>query len=190
MAPRVLLILALLLVGLTAAAPAAETYHGRVLDADTKQPLQGAVVTVIWMKYPFGSTEGVSDFHGAREAVTDADGRFSIDATPPRKWNPFRALHRRPEIIVFKPGYGRYPDMYWMIVRPGLPPIESVGEPLQARQAATIELPKLESEKDLKIFAGHGLHPNVPWERVPIYLELVNEHAARLGLEPYREPKH
>jgi hypothetical protein len=41
---------------LLAAAPAPAIdgqYHGTVVDAESKQPLEGAVVTVIWMKAPF-----------------------------------------------------------------------------------------------------------------------------------------
>ena len=57
-------------------------YHGRVVDAETKHPLEGAVVTVIWMRYPFFSMNGVKDFHQAREMLTDAEG--GSPSTPSR----------------------------------------------------------------------------------------------------------
>ena len=46
--------------------------HGRVIDAESKQPLEGAVVTMIWMKAQLLAMEGVDDFHQARETPRDA----------------------------------------------------------------------------------------------------------------------
>ena len=190
MAARVLLRLALLLAALLTVPPAwadDERYHGRVVDVDAKQPLEGAAVTVMWMKYPVIILDGVSDFHGAREALTDAEGRFSIDATPPFKWNPFRSLTKRPEIIVYKPGYAPYPGMY-TLDRPDLPPIQSIAEPLYARRPVTIGLPKLATERELRLFTSPSLHPRVPYERVPIYMRLIDEQRIRLNLEPLVTP--
>jgi len=67
-----------------------------VIDAATKQPLQGAVVTVIWMK----------------------------------------ELIRR--LIVFKPGYGRYHDMYLSVRWHDPKPMEDIELPLRAKQAVTV----------------------------------------------------
>jgi hypothetical protein len=68
-------------------AAAAARYEGRVIDAETKLPLAGAVVVVIWMKQPAISIDAVESFQAARETLTDADGRFALDATPPKTWN-------------------------------------------------------------------------------------------------------
>jgi hypothetical protein len=43
--------------------------HGRVVDAATRQPIEGAVVTVIWMKAPLFSMDGVKD-HMTRSRCT------------------------------------------------------------------------------------------------------------------------
>lgn len=102
---RTLLVgLVILLAPLCSVPPAAAEgprYHGRVVEAGTRQPIPGAVVSVIWMKYPVIIMNGVSDFHGGRETLTDGEGQFSIDATPPFNWNPFRSLRPRPDIIVY-----------------------------------------------------------------------------------------
>jgi hypothetical protein len=61
-------------------------YDGHVVDVATKQAQPGSVITVIWMKYPVVVMDGVSDFHAAREVLTDEDAQFTVDATPPFKW--------------------------------------------------------------------------------------------------------
>jgi hypothetical protein len=187
-ARRIAVVLALGVALLLPSSPAlAErgSYHGRVIEAGTGAPLPGAVVAVIWMKAPFFSMDGVKDFHEARETLTDAEGRFSIDATP--RW-ALRAVDRRPEIIVFKPGYGRYPDMYRKIDWPGRKAFELVEEPLQARQAATVELPRLTARRDAEPFTSPSLHLRVPDDALPIYRRLVNEHAVKLGITPLPDP--
>src|SRR5262245_3114236 len=158
-------------------------YHGRVVDAETKQPLEGAVVTVIWMKAPFSLMDGVKDFHQARETLTDADGRFAIDAKP--NW-AIRSVDRRPEIIVFKPGYGRYPDMYWRL--PIGTRLGTIEEELQARRPVTIELPKLQTRPELALFASPSLPSRVPDDEVPILRRLTDELRVSLGMEPLRLP--
>ena len=53
-------------------------YKGRVIDAETGQPISGVVVLGVWwskMPTPAGST---SHFHDARETVTDEKGNFAL----------------------------------------------------------------------------------------------------------------
>lgn len=80
------------------------SYKGKVVDADTKQPLSGVVVVVMYHR-------GVlldKDFEliKAKEYVTGADGVFKF---PPyiTLIAPF-TLPTYSKFIMFKPGYGRY----------------------------------------------------------------------------------
>jgi hypothetical protein len=53
------------------------TIHSQVLDAQTKQPIAGAVVSGVWTEkkgFMWRSTELV----GVKETVTDAEGRFTL----------------------------------------------------------------------------------------------------------------
>jgi len=169
----------------TAPASAIEgQYHGRVVDAETKQPLEGAVVTAIWMKAQLLAMEGVDDFHQARETLTDAEGRFAIDARP--RWT-VRSV-RRPNIIVFKPGYGRYADMYGKLNGLGIDPLIATQETLYARRPVTIDLPRLRTREEMLKFVDPDLHPNIEFEDVPIFMRLLNEYRHGLGFEPYGVP--
>ncbi len=69
---------ALLLLAL-AAVGCARTVQGRVLDAETRQPIRGAVVVGVWT-----TLSGLPGLHshklvGVRETETDAEGRFVLE---------------------------------------------------------------------------------------------------------------
>jgi hypothetical protein len=81
-------------------------FTGTVVDANTKQPIPGAVFTVFWMKvtpFPF---QGVEQFFDARVAVADEQGHFEI----PRRSRPFLILGgvKSPYLSCVAPGYAPY----------------------------------------------------------------------------------
>jgi len=72
------LLIAVALVAL-AGSGCASTIHARVLDAETRQPIQGAVVLGVWT-----TVEGLFGLYnhklvGVGEAETDAEGRFTLE---------------------------------------------------------------------------------------------------------------
>lgn len=78
---------------------------GRAIDANTREPIEGAVVVVDWMLetnhgYPKGE---IAVF----EVTTDATGHFSIPRWGPRIRIPFRGHIRgnQPTMRIFKPEY-------------------------------------------------------------------------------------
>lgn len=85
----------------------AEPIEGWVVDAETKQPLEGVVVTANW-ELRGGASPGGSTAIGqlmVLEAVTDKNGRFYFAA-----WGPIRQfkgeLHNHdPKLVLFKSGY-------------------------------------------------------------------------------------
>src|SRR5438552_10149675 len=62
-----LLVVAMCVAGPAWAGSATATYHGTVVDAETGTPLQGASVTVVWVKRPVIAMDGPEYFHEARE---------------------------------------------------------------------------------------------------------------------------
>jgi hypothetical protein len=93
------------------------TYRGKVVDADTLQPIQGAVVIAKWYRcWPGIGAGELCDFSKAKEALTDANGEWSITG-PEGTWTPstFRAIlgflvrwTRPPLFMIYKPGYYLY----------------------------------------------------------------------------------
>ena len=74
------------------------TISGTVVDAETNEPVEGAIVVFEW-----GQTKGVpgmtyTDHYKTVETVTDFDGRFSVT----RVLNP---LVNEPDFVIYKKGY-------------------------------------------------------------------------------------
>lgn len=101
MRDTVLLMLFLTMLGLTSLAHADGPYSGKVVDAETKDPIESAVVHMEWNKRQFW--EG-SIFYDAQETATDKNGDFYL----PGLWilNPWAMLMVWPQISIYKDGYG------------------------------------------------------------------------------------
>lgn len=79
-------------------------FRGRVLDAETKQPIEGAVVVVLYEKWEFGGPGGGNTLPmDAKETLTDGKGEFYF----PSYKTMIGPLSRESEteFIFFKPGY-------------------------------------------------------------------------------------
>ena len=79
-------------------------FRGRVIDAETKQPIEGAVVVVLYEKWEFGGPGGGSARpFDAKETMTDKNGEFYF----PSYTTIIGPLSRndRADFIIFKPGY-------------------------------------------------------------------------------------
>ncbi|MFH2047593.1 MAG: carboxypeptidase-like regulatory domain-containing protein [Pseudomonadota bacterium] len=79
-------------------------FRGRVIDADTKEPIEGAVIVALYMKWEFGGPGGGNtEPMDAKETLTDKNGEFYFPS--------YRTLigplssARVAEFIIFKPGY-------------------------------------------------------------------------------------
>jgi len=77
----------------------AGTIQGQVVDAQTSQPIAGAIVLGVWTK-----VAGLPGLHhhelvGVQEVETDAEGRFMLE-------RPRRIIYEDDEsVTVYKPGY-------------------------------------------------------------------------------------
>jgi hypothetical protein len=183
-----ILILALLwITGVAAQSNAAEAelYYGTVVDEETGEPLEGAVVTVIWFTKTYIALDtSAYFFHNAREVLVDAEGRFSVNADPGRNWNPFRYMYKYPTVIIFKPGYAP--------VTP-ISAIKFLGpEPYERlKQGPLIRLPKLRTRKELRSFSDLGaflITDNVPIGRIVNLRRAINGQRRQAGLSTFPEP--
>ena len=84
----------------------AEEIHGRVVDADTGAPIEGAVIMANWKLAAGGYGHGGS-FHSIviEETRTDSKGGFSFGKWGPTMRPAYQALDYAPEIVIFKRGY-------------------------------------------------------------------------------------
>lgn len=79
-------------------------FEGQILDAETKQPIEGAIVVALYNKRTMGLGAGtLSSVINIRETFTNKDGRFSIPSyttfIQPFSWSVNTTF------IIYKPGY-------------------------------------------------------------------------------------
>jgi hypothetical protein len=157
-------------------------YRGQVLDADTKAPLVGAVVVALWRRdrvYPFHIT---TEHYAVRETRTDSDGRFLLQVKDLEEAAPRRT--RRPEFLIFLPGYGVFPYLQRS-------PTGFLGDVFE-RGGTTIELPRLEDRdarrRNLGSFGPHSFS-KTPHKDLPSLMSAIDEEHIAVGLRPYPLPE-
>jgi len=179
---RILLFILALLSGCSASTMQTPglAYRGSVIDAQTKAPIEGAVVVVTWTKKPRVTMDGPVYFHNAKEVLTDTEGKFSVDASPGVNSDPFTVV-KDPDISIFKPGYGPYPSGH---VKDA--PIDQTDKALLSTEGTVIKLPRLKSQALVSFTdPGHLLISTVvPYERIPLLMKLINLQRINLGLQP------
>jgi hypothetical protein len=158
-------------------------YTGRVIDAETRQPLEGAVVVARWNRDTFGWVANISKHQAAREVRTDRDGRFVIEARTLERWAPRRT--KPPEITILAFGYGFFPRFQTH-------PRDFTGSALFANgKGTTIQLRRLDPKErrdQISMLDPFGLSPR-PFKDIPQFMQLVNQESEAVGLEPLSPPE-
>jgi hypothetical protein len=145
-------------------------YHGKVVDVETGEPIEGAVVLITFLiEGPYD----VSSFGDAIEVLTGENGEYKI----PRKMIiKIRPMHvwQTPRVLIFKPGYGDFPRHKGSLVEGG----EYV-----TNKQLTIKLPKLKTRQErLDNLGMLGTDPSVPSDKKKIFINLKKKEFAELGL--------
>ncbi|MRS01865.1 hypothetical protein EG832_01320 [bacterium] len=115
MKPNSFIILAMLLFSFTATLSEAGwlIYHkpefrGKVIDAETKEPIEGAVVVVAYFKYTIGIAGRDTSVIKTKETITGNNGEFYFPAYT-TVIQPLSGEDKA-EFIIYKPGYGSFPN--------------------------------------------------------------------------------
>lgn len=162
-------------------------YMGKVVDAESKEPIEGAVVFVNCSTVTGNPGGATSHYAGFRETLTDEHGEFHLEL----RVNTFKPGHLwdyDSSLQIFKPGYGvfpSHPDAYSDILRP-------VSYTLPENTYVTIDLPKLKTRKERKRNLGSVSITDIakiPFEKRQNIFRLKNIERMQLGLKPIPMPK-
>ena len=174
-------------------------FRARVIDAETKEPIEGAVVVVVYEKHVYGPAGGYSNVVKIKEALTDKKGEFFFPSYT-TGIHPF-SREDYAKFIIYKPGYGSYPKK--IISPPGRISLqtierfflaesfgkqgeirESSGPRMDSRHKVTfgvVELPKLKTRKErLDTIPGKPMDFGV--KKLPLFYKAINEENKRFGL--------
>lgn len=76
-------------------------YEGKVVDAETKQPLEGVVVLGAWYKRQLTVAGSTSSFYDSVEVLTDQNGVFKISGQGLLLFSSLDEM----DVTIFKAGY-------------------------------------------------------------------------------------
>lgn len=159
-----------------------DAYRGQVLDAETRQPLVGAVVLAIWYRevsfIPFAAHSPAEDYHDALEVLTDAQGEFTV---PAKTHLTTIGKIREPEFVIYYPGYGYYSGFQ---VHPVGKEIETSYE----QRFFHVELRKWKTREERMRNLSVRPVGTVPLEKMPNLTRLNNVEAINLGFSPLPIP--
>jgi hypothetical protein len=158
-------------------------WKGTVIDTETKEPIEGAVVVAVWKKVYGAPAGNISLFLDAIEVLTDKDGRFVI----PKFWKfnvlPFIRWFDGPEFEIFKPGYTAFPayEYFWKYFphSPLKVDIDTLAEIF--KKGVEVELLKLKT-KDERLKNIPGLPVDHGSTKLPLYDKLIQDEEDNLGI--------
>lgn len=158
-----------------------DAYQGRVLDAETKEPLAGAVVLAIWYRevsfIPFAAHSPAEDYHDALEVLTDAQGEFTV---PAKTHLTTIGKIREPRFIAYYPAYAPFPSLQaW-------PQGNDVDIAYRHKQFQ-IRLARLKAREE-RLDSLPTRPARVPLEKMTNLTRLINVERINLGLSPLSIP--
>lgn len=155
-------------------------YRGQVLDAETEEPIEGAVIYFEFFTKYSAIVDAGSSYVTFREVLTNNEGKFQLTYNG-LIFRPGHFWDWQPRLCVFKPGYATYPRNQITTISP-----KPDYGPITANTFFTIHLPKLftikERRKNLRrIFVNeeNGKSDNRQ------IIRLKNIEQVNVGLEAY-----
>ncbi len=153
-------------------------YRGKVVDADTKEPIDGVVVLVEWSQPHAQILKGGTTFIDAQETVTDTNGEFYISGI----WvfNPLRRITVDMTIHIYKSGYQAIGGGAWRKWKTFDASLEDVltvedGKPI-------FLLKRLTTIEERRRFATPTQPYLVPSEKMKLLIHEINKERKFLGL--------
>lgn len=179
MSRSILYILFLHLLILSGCAPAMydASFKGKVIDDDTKEPIEGAVALAIWTTWMATPAGEVDQYYDAYETVTDKNGEFYLPGKGPRVASNLDPM----QVTVLKAGY--------MVSSGTRDYYASYSLNKNSREGRlTVPLRKLSSKQRKMRGIGPSLPPDeAPIEKVNKFLLELNKDRIERGLTPIKQ---
>lgn len=157
-------------------------YRGKVVELNTGNPIEGAVVAGQWEIDQFPNLQRICE---SKETLTDKNGEFELPAAWCFSGIPFVTLYK-PWVVVFKPGYLGYPPLgASQDDRKSYMPDFTGDEFKKRKEYSTIKLgkPKTRTEREFTVSHPAGLfHDSDIYAKLPTLLKLINEERRSLNI--------
>lgn len=163
-------------------------WKGNVIDAETKEPIEGAVVLAVWQKIYPSPTGNQSYFFDAVETLTNKEGQFLIKEFKAINILPVIRWLDGPWFTIFKSEYTPFGNNYDYFHKyfPNSPlKVDRITLAELFKKGVTVELLRLKTrEERLMSLSGPGPVGGVPDDKMPTLINLINLERKELGLDP------
>lgn len=167
-------------------------FKGKVIDSETKGPIEGSVVVAIYKKHPIisGPAGGSASIVEIKETLTNEKGEFFFP--PYTTFIQPLAKEWRTDFIIYKPGYGCYPGLQ---VKPpkfldpekffsgelGTKEEIQQGSKVMLVESGIVEIPPLKTKSE-RLNATPGTPSQITSEELPLLFNAINSERKRFGL--------
>lgn len=170
-------------------------WMGRVIDAETKEPIEGAVVLAVWNKVYASPTGRQHYFFEAKEVLTDKDGKFFIPKFSALNFLPIIRSIEGPEFTIFKPGYTSFPGPGYNYFHKYFPRSPLRVDLITLRELfkknITIELLKLKNKEErIDVLPSISSPFSGNENKKKNFIRLINVERVYLGLDPETGGEH
>jgi hypothetical protein len=194
---RILLLLILIVWGSICSSACAATFKGKVIDADTREPIEGVVVVATWHEATATISGESTRLKDVKETLTDKNGEWTIEGPTGQSGGAVTAIYtfftgsyytRPPEFIVFKPGYCSWPAGFGIDSCKGK--LKPSGNDKLAN-GETVEVGRLTNREDRLRAQGIGPIYDGPsfLKKQQDFIRLLNAERRSLGLSEIPAPK-
>lgn len=150
-------------------------YQGRVLDMESNQPIEGAVIMGLWRRVSIGA-HPVETYHDVQETLSDSEGNFTLPGT----WGasfPLITGIKEPEFVIFRPNYAAFRGAWSARFSPGGPVqlSQQDGRTVFRVRRLTVREERVENMGKLSFHLcrqGRSFPQCIPRERVPHLIRL------------------
>ena len=151
-------------------------FKGKVIDTDTKEPIQGAVVLAAYYFTSYSFAGAMSILEDGQETLTDKNGEFELPRT--RRWFVLHRGYPEGKVYIFKPSFGDFPK-HKNSVALGV----NKSWPTPGKYFVC-ELPKLKTvaERKERIIYYSDTFDEIPYKRRTLYIQALNEERKKLGM--------
>lgn len=146
-------------------------YEGKVIDADTGNPIEGAVVLGVWNRIHSNVAGWNYEFYDAVETVTDNNGNFHIKGLGPLFFSNIDDM----KMVIFKVEYEHLATLW-----------ESLKKDYYLRtiikwedDKAIIPLKKLNLEQRLNRFGDYSTH--IPKDKMKLLIREIENEEKSIG---------
>jgi len=165
-----------------------QAFKGTILDVDTKQPIEGAVVVAQYSKQTwFLAPSSMSSIMDVRETLTDKEGSFAI-ASYMTLLTPF-SWKIPTEFIIFKAGYASVQTREFPFTGEEMEEVVRFctwtggGTKCKFRRGI-VEIPQISTSQERRGAMGHAMITG--YERqLPLLYDALNKESKQLNIPAY-----